>query len=564
VKVADENELAARLADQLLADPALRAEFRRDPVAAARRAGLAGLAEELSAVGGDPLQTLALRESRSSLAGVAVAAAVEGIALGLPHDALGSGHAREYGIDAPRGSPPGGAEDLLHNDRVTLDADGIADLRAGRIDPRIVSLLEELSRKHTITVSAMRSDHERLTAGGSVSNHSFGRAVDIATIDGQPVGPANAAAKAIAQRVASLDPAIRPTEIGSPWALPGPAYFTDAAHQNHLHLAYDDPVEDGWRPPAAPEEPRGPTPAVVVDEDADDAGDEDAGDAGDDSDDEDGGEREDGDSGDTEAEADAESDGDEDDEDEDEDDEDEEDEDEDEDEEDEDEDEDEEEHDDSDDGADGDDGADQDGGADEVDDADQDDAADRQDDGPASAWKDPDGDVRGFPGPGAPREDVAAWMAGEARRRGLPAELPVMAALVESGLNNLDGGDADSAGFFQMRLGIWNQGEYAGYPSQPELQLEWFLDHAEAVGKERAARGLPLDDPRRYGEWIADVERPAEQYRGRYQLRLDEARELLEHFDGRPRGAPEGQAGERLKLKLISREEALRARERRG
>jgi hypothetical protein len=115
-------------------------------------------------------------------------------------------------------------------------------------------------------------------------------------------------------------------------------------------------------------------------------------------------------------------------------------------------------------------------------------------------------------------------------------------------------------GFFQMRVGIWNQGEYAGYPDRPELQLEWFLDHAEAVGKQRAARGLPLDDPHSYGEWIADVERPAEQYRGRYQLRLDDARELLERFGGRQGGGGQDQANERVKLKLITREEALRAR----
>ena len=343
--MAGDEELAARLAERLLADPELRAEFRRDPVAAARRAGLGGLAEELGAVGGDPLQTLALRESRSSLAGVAVAAAVEGLALGLPHDAFASGHARESGLDAPRGSSSSAAADLIHNHRVTLDADGIADLRAGRIDPRVVSVLEELSRKHTITVSAMCSDHPRLTAGGSVSNHAFGRAVDIAAIDGQPVGPGNQAAKAIAQRLASLDPSIRPTEIGSPWALPGPAYFTDAAHQNHLHVAYDEPVGKGWKPPAAPEEPHEHVHAVVVDEDADsDSSDSDSSDDGTDSsdddtdssdddgdssdsddddsdsddDDEDDDEREDGDSGDTEAEADAESDGDEEDDDEDE------------------------------------------------------------------------------------------------------------------------------------------------------------------------------------------------------------------------------------------------------
>ncbi len=69
---------------------------------------------------------------------------------------------------------------------------------------------------------------------------------------------------------------------------------------------------------------------------------------------------------------------------------------------------------------------------------------------------------------------------------------------------------------------------YAGYQDSPELQLQWFLDKAEAVKAARVADGLPVDDPKSYGEWIADVERPAEQYRGRYQLRLEEARALLD------------------------------------
>ena len=41
------------------------------------------------------------------------------------------------------------------------------------------------------------------------------------------------------------------------------------------------------------------------------------------------------------------------------------------------------------------------------------------------------------------------------------------------------------------------------------------------------ARGQSINDPSQFGEWIADVERPAAQYRYRYQLRLDEANRLL-------------------------------------
>ena len=78
-----------------------------------------------------------------------------------------------------------------------------------------------------------------------------------------------------------------------------------------------------------------------------------------------------------------------------------------------------------------------------------------------------------------------------------------MAALVESGLRNLDYGDADSVGFFQMRVSIWNQGELAGYPDRPELQLKWFLDHAEAVKAQRLARG----PTRRRSERVRRVDR---------------------------------------------------------
>jgi hypothetical protein len=60
------------------------------------------------------------------------------------------------------------------------------------------------------------------------------------------------------------------------------------------------------------------------------------------------------------------------------------------------------------------------------------------------------------------------------------------------------------------------------------LQLKWFLDHAQDVKAQRIARGQPIG-PAHYGDWIADVERPAAQYRGRYQLQLDQARELLPH-----------------------------------
>src|SRR5262249_45336734 len=101
----------------------------------------------------------------------------------------------------------------------------------------------------------------------------------------------------------------------------------------------------------------------------------------------------------------------------------------------------------------------------------------------AAAAVDLNGAPGAYPGDSAPKEQIAAWMAAEAQKRGLPPQLPVMASLVESGMKNLNFGDADSVGFFQMRVGIWNQGDYVGFPDKPELQLKWFLDNAEQVKK---------------------------------------------------------------------------------
>src|SRR4051812_5422861 len=133
-----------------------------------------------------------------------------------------------------------------------------------------------------------------------------------------------------------------------------------------------------------------------------------------------------------------------------------------------------------------------------------------------------------YPGDDAQPAEFASWMAQAARERGLPPELPVMAALTESGLHNLPGGHRDSVGFFQMRAGVWDDGAYAGYADKPELQVRWFLDKALEVRQQRIAAGKPVDDPRQYGDWIADVERPAEQFRGRYQEHYDAAHALLD------------------------------------
>src|SRR6185312_4974440 len=108
----DETALAGRLIERLLVDPVFRGEFRRDPVGACVAAGLPGVARELGGGVGSGMQTLELRESRSSLAGVVMAAAVEGLSVAeaqafVEHGAkglkLGHGVKLPHGVRAPSG-----------------------------------------------------------------------------------------------------------------------------------------------------------------------------------------------------------------------------------------------------------------------------------------------------------------------------------------------------------------------------------------------------------------------------------------------------------------------------
>ena len=608
-------------------------------------------------------------------------------------------------VEAAAGSGGGGdaAEALLQNKNLILDADAQKDIRDGAVDPRMISLLGKLSEKHKIELSVIKTGHAQFTSGGSVSNHFEGRGIDIARVDGEIVNSGSPAARELASEIAEMTGDLRPTEVGTPWAIGASGFFTDGAHQDHLHVAFDGPPPAGFqasapsgarrrrgrrcgrarrrglrrprrrasppppRPPLAQPKPKpgdslsfravtaedaakaakggdelsfmqppagppsavaaGAVPAVVADAATATAGGssglgaaaletakaelakgvhEEGVNTGAEVDqylkaagvgpgnpwcasfvtwalEQNGHKMEGGgwaavqtwvrnaEAGNNNLEIVS-----------------------------------------AEDARPGDivcydwggqedfasDGhigfvaSDVKGGKftalegnnqDRVMTVPRDTSQANvkfiriKGDAPAGAAAPsaplappaagaarpagrrgdarrrirPARSARGrrdaggggaadvaaaavdagganpYPGDDAPKEQIAAWMAKEAEKRGLPPQLPIMASLVESGMTNIQGGDADSVGFFQMRVGIWNQGEYAGYPKKPELQVKWFLDQAEQVKKARVAAGKPIDDPNSFGEWIADVERPAEQYRGRYQLKLDEANGLL-------------------------------------
>jgi hypothetical protein len=117
------------------------------------------------------------------------------------------------------------------------------DLNAGLIDPRIVGLIGAITQRHQITISALRSDHSEFTTNGSISNHFYGRAMDIAAVDGVPcTDTAPTAPCGVLGRTLTLLPAgPHPTELIYCFDLDGPSgpAFAAADHCDHLHVGFD-------------------------------------------------------------------------------------------------------------------------------------------------------------------------------------------------------------------------------------------------------------------------------------------------------------------------------------
>jgi hypothetical protein len=116
------------------------------------------------------------------------------------------------------------------------------DIQTGAIDPRIMGLIGAISQRHSIVISSLRSDHSMLTVNGGVSNHYYGRAMDIAAVDGVPCTDVSASSPcSILGRTLTLLPfGSRPSELIWCFDLDGagPA-FADPGHCDHLHIGFD-------------------------------------------------------------------------------------------------------------------------------------------------------------------------------------------------------------------------------------------------------------------------------------------------------------------------------------
>jgi hypothetical protein len=137
----------------------------------------------------------------------------------------------------------GALHDVLTGSRVTLTPIQRTDLRTGQIDPRVIATLAWIGRRHTIIVTAMKSDHSTLTVDGNMSNHSAGRAADIGAVDGEICQGTHTGRYAnLVRELAAVTGELRSTELIYCWDPDGPSDprgFARADHCDHIHVGYD-------------------------------------------------------------------------------------------------------------------------------------------------------------------------------------------------------------------------------------------------------------------------------------------------------------------------------------
>ena len=131
---------------------------------------------------------------------------------------------------------------VLDHPRVALRPSAASDVRAGRVEARVLAVVLVVATRHDLAaVGPFVSGHSYFVAGTDApSNHAFGRAVDLPVVDSAAVSDDNDAALAAVRQVALLPLSLRPDEIGCPWAVTlGGRRTITKDHGDHLHFGWD-------------------------------------------------------------------------------------------------------------------------------------------------------------------------------------------------------------------------------------------------------------------------------------------------------------------------------------
>ena len=210
----------------------LRAEGHTG-AAPANLGGLRALAARLSQTGGDKASPWAVMFSFSrnpSFADQAVALSHYYRAVGL--------RALVRGLDAEKTRL---GEKVLNDPRASIYAGGRGDIESGRVNVRVLAVIEYLADSFgQVTVSCLISGHRLYARPGVISAHIYGLAVDISEVGGTSIfghqQPGGITERAV-RDVLLLPPELMPKQVISLLGLGGPS-FPLANHYDHIHIGY--------------------------------------------------------------------------------------------------------------------------------------------------------------------------------------------------------------------------------------------------------------------------------------------------------------------------------------
>ncbi len=138
---------------------------------------------------------------------------------------------------------------VLKDPALQIYSCGRADIRSGRIDRRVLAVMEYLvARGYHLTITSLECGHSKMTVSGNVSAHWTGDAIDIAQVNGIPIlgnqGPGSITEDVI-NDLLKLQGSMRPAQIISLMDMGGPT-FSMPDHNDHIHVGYTpSAVPDG-------------------------------------------------------------------------------------------------------------------------------------------------------------------------------------------------------------------------------------------------------------------------------------------------------------------------------
>jgi hypothetical protein len=135
------------------------------------------------------------------------------------------------------------ARRVLSDPRISIYDCGRRDIAAGAIDRRVLATLEFMASVGLRpTVSTLKCGHSYLTTAGTVSEHSFGAAVDISAINGTPIlghqGPGSITDVTV-RRLLTLQGSMQPNQLITLMDYPGVPYaWSQGDHADHIHVGF--------------------------------------------------------------------------------------------------------------------------------------------------------------------------------------------------------------------------------------------------------------------------------------------------------------------------------------